>query len=942
MSDTSNSEYVEHGGVRYGVLGPEEAAACRSALALLPGLIDSMHDMNLLPPRAPPPPPTKTTLPPGGLGPSALGSSTTTTTAAVTTTTTGTSTGGRGDYGTGMDVYQPPLLAHADSGEFYLWNNGKDTLQLRRESADLASLPSDEFRACLETCFSGFNRLCRAFVAQHAGLTGLKFIGPPNCSFVRMFRSFPGAGIGDGAGEGEHVDTGLLVVGCGDRGGLEVFEGNPPQWRPVEPPRDNGRTDDKPFSWITILVGTDMKYLVPACRENDEGIKPTLHRVVPSPDSSQERKSMWFFLRADPMLLGPRCSGDLKILKELSSPQRNLGGLLQAENFPLLCLVEIFSFLPLAGIAMCARVCKSWNRATLHPSLWSRLLQQEEIMSIPGGSDPRSVYHSVIRPTPLNSAWVSFGKPRANSSLASGGTQCLKCVLVGDSGTGKTAFLGGTGTICDYISRSIVLDGWMSVNLGLWDTMGDASYDRLRPLSYPPTDVFIFFFSLTSRESFLNIKKRWLPDVTRHCPGVRFIIVGTKLDMVALVPPTEVVSFEEASALARSIGAFGYFETSSRNLHNQLGVQEALDYAIRAERGRSGGGGVLVTGVGGPDGAGAGAAGGRGAGVDSEPLFPEADVPAPRKLLRLLRLGGAFILLTVAVVYLSQVLAFGLGFVSVITGMVVGLAGGCVVLMILWCGTFKSKVLNEWFFNDARRLFHREQVYPTVVCSSGLIFLLITVPAFVFSSGWLFLKVAPFASVVLDVNTGVPLNNNYTEASVFQFYNARIGTDAISGSADSSGSYTCVAPILGRLETPETPGIEPVTFFAICDTSSNLNCNTEEARSASRCMKKWFDDDAHGGLQSGTTDSVVALSIVENNDTFAYGISENAIVVEWMDVDEEEYVRKITLIIVSTAGDILLLGLMLALYVLFHYRRKALVLMEKNIVTHSHYRHSHI
>lgn len=77
----------------------------------------------------------------------------------------------------------------------------------------------------------------------------------------------------------------------------------------------------------------------------------------------------------------------------------------------------------------------------------------------------------------------------------------------------------------DNYSAPMQVDG-IQVSLGLWDTAGQEDYDRLRPLSYPQTDVFLICFSIASPSSFENVTSKWYPEIKHHCPDAPIILVG--------------------------------------------------------------------------------------------------------------------------------------------------------------------------------------------------------------------------------------------------------------------------------------------------------------------------------------------------------------------------------------------------------------------------------
>ena len=128
---------------------------------------------------------------------------------------------------------------------------------------------------------------------------------------------------------------------------------------------------------------------------------------------------------------------------------------------------------------------------------------------------------------------------------------------------------------------------FFKVELALWDTAGQEDYDRLRPLSYPDTDVILMCFSIDSPDSLENIPEKWNPEVKHFCPNVPIILVGNKKDLrndegtrrELMKMKQEPVRSDEGRIVADKINAYTYLECSAKS---KEGVREVFETATRA------------------------------------------------------------------------------------------------------------------------------------------------------------------------------------------------------------------------------------------------------------------------------------------------------------------------------------------------------------------------
>ena len=171
-----------------------------------------------------------------------------------------------------------------------------------------------------------------------------------------------------------------------------------------------------------------------------------------------------------------------------------------------------------------------------------------------------------------------------------------KLVIVGDAACGKTCLLSVFSkdkffelyapTVFESYTSKIKVDDKL-IDLVLWDNAGNEYYDRLRPLSYAATDVFLMCFSIESINSLSNIKEIWYPEVKHFCPDVPIILVGIKKDLrddenarkELLNLGQEPIKPEYGQAMAEKIQARAYLECSAKT---KEGLNLVFETAARA------------------------------------------------------------------------------------------------------------------------------------------------------------------------------------------------------------------------------------------------------------------------------------------------------------------------------------------------------------------------
>ncbi|XP_005091128.1 rho-related BTB domain-containing protein 2 [Aplysia californica] len=204
-----------------------------------------------------------------------------------------------------------------------------------------------------------------------------------------------------------------------------------------------------------------------------------------------------------------------------------------------------------------------------------------------------------------------------NQSLT-GFEEVIKCVIVGDSGVGKTCLSCAYACNAQYNLQKLVkthqatvwatdhyqhdreildrswcdIDG-CQVSIRLWDTFG--YHDKDRRFAYRGADVIVLCFSVMSPVSLKNVHRIWHPEIRRFSPGIPIVLCGTQADLRYMchdenylsmekgllyrhISPEDLITPSVGREVARDISA-PYYETS---VLTHFGVQDVFINAARA------------------------------------------------------------------------------------------------------------------------------------------------------------------------------------------------------------------------------------------------------------------------------------------------------------------------------------------------------------------------
>lgn len=148
----------------------------------------------------------------------------------------------------------------------------------------------------------------------------------------------------------------------------------------------------------------------------------------------------------------------------------------------------------------------------------------------------------------------------------------IKILLLGDSGSGKTAVLNRycfgafRSSVCtigiDFKIKNLVINN-DKIRLQLWDTAGQERFRTIARSYYRGAQAVIIMYDITDRKTFEDINY-WICDImVKSGNDFLKVLVGNKVDL----DDKRIITFEEGKQLADKHN-INFFETSAKTGQN--------------------------------------------------------------------------------------------------------------------------------------------------------------------------------------------------------------------------------------------------------------------------------------------------------------------------------------------------------------------------------------
>ena len=183
----------------------------------------------------------------------------------------------------------------------------------------------------------------------------------------------------------------------------------------------------------------------------------------------------------------------------------------------------------------------------------------------------------------------------ARKSEGSGYDDLVKCILIGDSGVGKTQvkerICGGEFQTCHNLTIGVTF-GTRTVEYKreyqkweVWDTAGQERFRSITSSYYRGAGVIVFVYDCTVRETFNNVQ-HWVEEATGACrPDTPMFLLANKIDLES----SRTVSECEGLQFARDHGMHHFQVSAKTNMNIAIFLQKlaARRHVFRRDEERS-------------------------------------------------------------------------------------------------------------------------------------------------------------------------------------------------------------------------------------------------------------------------------------------------------------------------------------------------------------------